>query len=130
MRDEILGPVRAAGMELVAVGSGTREMAEDFVADHHIDFPVLVDPEREAYQALSLVRSRRSTLGPKAMAHAVRAMRKGFRQTKVLGDPYQQGGVFLVTPEGEMPYAYLSKEAGDHPDPKAVVAAVEAQAAR
>ena len=46
----------------------------------------------------------------------------GFRQGKVRGDPWQQGGVLVVLPGGRVVYRYLSSAAGDHPAPAAVVA--------
>ncbi len=126
MRDEALEDIRRRGAELVAVGSGTELMAADFVAQHHVDFPVLVDPGRHAYQALALKHGALSTFSPRSLAHAARALKKGFRQGRVLGDPNQQGGAFVIVPPGEMVYAFASGEAGDHPPPGDLVAALDA----
>ena len=35
------------------------------------------------------------------------------------------GGVFVITPDGGMPYRYTSRYAGDHPDPAAPVIVAE-----
>jgi hypothetical protein len=55
-------------------------------------------------------------LSLKTFGHAWRALRSGFRQTEVQGDPWQLGGAFVITPEGKTVYEHVSREAGDHPD--------------
>jgi hypothetical protein len=57
-------------------------------------------------------------------------MSRGHFQTRVLGDGKQLGGVFVIMPGGTLTYRYLSEVAGDHPDPNAVVAALEGAAGR
>lgn len=64
-------------------------------------------------------------MNPGTMLATLKAMKSGFRQTKTMGDAFQQGGVFVITPGGEMPYRYISKFAGDHPPPEKPVAKVE-----
>jgi hypothetical protein len=56
--------------------------------------------------------------------HALRAVRKGFRQTSVQGDPWQLGGSFVIDPKGNVLFAHTSREAGDHPDPEDILAAL------
>ena len=97
MRGEIDG-IRAAGAELVVVGSGRPWHAKAFRDEHGLDFPLRVDPELAAYRAAGLRRGAWRTLGPRVLAHAARAFGRGFRQGAVQGDPWQQGGVFLVKP--------------------------------
>jgi hypothetical protein len=62
------------------------------------------------------------------MIRGMDAFRKGYRQTGVKGSAMQVGGVFVITPDGEMPYKYLSRYAGDHPDPEGAVRELEAAA--
>ena len=40
------------------------------------------------------------------------------------GTSDQQGGVLVIGPGNELRYAYKSGEAGDHPDPAEVLAAI------
>jgi hypothetical protein len=40
---------------------------------------------------------------------------------EVQGDPWQQGGVFVIDATGRIRYSYVSRYAGDHPDPVPVV---------
>lgn len=51
----------------------------------------------------------------------MRAAGAGFRQGRVMGDPMQQGGVFIIRPGGELAFSYVSKHAGDHPEAEEVV---------
>ena len=53
-----------------------------------------------------------------------RALRGGFRQKGVQGDPWQLGGVFVVAPGGVIRFAYASSAAGDHPPVGAILAAL------
>ena len=123
MRD-VLPQIRERGAELVVIGSGAPMFAQAFREDLDLDCAILVDPELKAYAAAGLRRDLRSTFNLKALGHGVRALRKGFRQGGIQGDPWQQGGVFAINPAGETLFEYISAAAGDHPDPAAVVAAL------
>lgn len=91
-----------------------------------MDATVLVDPERTTYAIVGAMRPR--VPGIRTLLAAWRAFRKGFRQTGTKGDALQLGGVFVLTPAPEMPYIYLSRFAGDHPDPAGSVKTLEALA--
>ena len=108
---------------MVILGNGTPQHAQWFLEDYGIGMPVVVDPERVTYGIVKAKRPKVPT--PGTLLAGARAFRKGFRQTKTMGDAAQLGGVFVITPEGEMPYRYLSAFAGDHPAPEKPVAAVE-----
>lgn len=126
MRDEALKAIRGHGAELVIVGNGRAEQAADFRAAQHLSSPLFVDPELRAYRAAGLKRGVLSTFSLRSTAHGWRALRAGKRQGWTQGDPWQQGGVFVITPAGHVAFSYVSREAGDHPEPAVVVAAVEA----
>jgi len=126
LRDKALGKIRQRGAELVIVGNGRPEHAADFRAAQRIECPLYVDPELRAYAAAGLKRGVLTALNPRVLTHGVRAFRSGMRQGALQGDPWQQGGVFVIRPDGSVPFAYVSEEAGDHPDPSEVVAALSA----
>ncbi len=117
--------IKALGAELVVVGNGRPEQALDFKEQHGLDFPLLVDPDLEAYAAAGLRRDLGATLNFATLGNAVRALRSGHRQTSVQGDPWQQGGAFIITPDGEDHYRHVSQAAGDHPEPDQIIAALE-----
>lgn len=118
--------IRRAGAELVLVGSGGARFARAFREEMGIEAPVYVDTGRRAYAALGMRRGAGSLRGALAtVKHAARALRGGFRQGPVQGDPWQLGGVLVVRPGGEIAYRHLSAAAGDHPPVGEVLAAVE-----
>jgi len=89
-------------------------MAQDFQAQHGFGATTWVDPRRATYRHLGFKRGPGSTLLSLAtMRHALRALRKGFRQGATQGDPWQQGGVLVVRAGGEVVLCLASEEAGD-----------------
>ena len=116
----------AAAARLVLVGTGGAFFAQAFAEDHGFDGVVLVDEEREAYRAVELIRSARSTFSLKTLRAGARAAGAGFRQGRTQGDPWQQGGVFVFRPGGAVTLAHISQHAGDHPAPEDVVRATTA----
>lgn len=116
--------VSALGADIAIVGSGSPAHAKDFQASQRVKLPVYVDPGLKAYGALGFERSVGATLSPRSVAHAVRALFGGHVQGAVKGDPWQQGGVLVVMPDGTVPYAYRSRESGDHPSNAEVLDAV------
>ena len=114
MRDA-LDDIREAGAELVVVGSGRPEHAREFRDAQRLRFPLLVDPELASFRAAGLRRGVLSTIGPRALGHALRALRSGARQGATRGDPWQLGGALVIRPPGEIAWRHVSREAGDHP---------------
>jgi len=121
---DALPEIRARGAELVIVGNGRPEHAVDFRDSERVENPLFVDPELRAYAAAGLKRGVVSSLNPLVFGNAIRALRAGKRQTAVQGDPWQQGGVFVIRPDDRVDFAYVSEAAGDHPDPADILAAL------
>ncbi len=120
--------IRSLGAELAIVGNGAPNFAKAFREDFDLDGPLLVDPELRAYRAAGLRRGRVEILSPRVGLNAVRAISKGFMQTGVQGDPWQLGGVFVIRPDGSLTFRHESAEAGDHPLPTEIVAALDRDA--
>lgn len=125
MRDA-LPEIRRRGADLVVIGSGRPWLAKAFQQEQGIDFPLLTDPDLIAYKAAGLQRSRAALLKPKVVGAGIRAYKDGFRQTAVAGDPWQNGGVFVIRPPGHVLFEQRSDSPGDHADPAAVLAALDA----
>ena len=113
MRDAF-ADIEQSGIRLVVIGNGQPGHAKAFREAERIPFELWVDPEMRAYQAAGLRRGLSKAVSRRTLGHVWRAIRRGFRPTRVQGDPWQLGGVFLVTPEGETVYEQSSQEAGDH----------------
>jgi hypothetical protein len=120
--------VERLGVSLVAIGNGTVDQARQFKAERQLPFELYVDPGLRAYGALGLLRGVGATLNPNVFRSAWRAVLGGHLQGATQGDPWQQGGAFLVLPNGTMPYAFRGDAAGDHPDTAELLAAVRAAA--
>jgi AhpC/TSA antioxidant enzyme len=119
--------IEDAGASLFVVGNGLPQQAKWFAEDTGLrEEQLFTDPARATYKAAGLKRGFLRTMGPAVWAKGRRARQGGFKQSGVKGDPWQEGGVFVVTPDGSVPYSYISETAGDHPEPADVVAAVEA----
>ena len=88
----------------MVIGNGWPAMAKDFAARAQLpaSMTLLTDPSRKSYQAAGLKRSALLTLGPRGWLPFIRTLRKGFRQGKILGDPWQQGGTLVVAKGGEV----------------------------
>ena len=109
--------VRQAGAHIAVVGNGTVEQARAFRDAEDVPFDLYVDPELAAYGAAGLRRGVRTALNLSTVRASARALRGGFRQTAVAGDPWQQGGAFVIARGGRVLFAYVSRAAGDHPEP-------------
>ncbi len=116
---------RSQGVEVVIIGNGNREFAEDFREEFEIEGRLLIDPDLHAYRAAGLRRGHREIASPQLIGNAVRALRSGARQTAVLGDPWQLGGVLVFAPGGELRFQYISSAAGDHASPDDIEAALD-----
>ena len=106
--------IKNKGARLVVIGNGQPRHARAFREDEGIPFDLWVDPEMRAYRAAGLRRGLTNAVSRRSLGHVWRALRRGFRQTKVQGDPWQLGGAFVITPDGNTVYEQVSREAGDH----------------
>jgi hypothetical protein len=117
-----------AGAKLAVIGNGQPWMAKSWA--RHNDFPpavaVLTDPARKSYDVAGLKRSFAATLKPAAAVSFVRALRRGFRQGRTLGDPWQQGGALVVRPGGQVVFRHVSSGPGDHASASTLLAALHA----
>lgn len=113
MRDAF-DAINARNVRLVVIGNGQPWHARAFREVEGILFDLWVDPEMKAYRAAGLKRGFTRVFSWRMFGHIWRAMRGGFRQKGVQGDPWQLGGAFVITPDGKTVYEHVSREAGDH----------------
>ena len=110
-----LDDIHQAGAELVIIGNGQPIFAAAFKKHFKLSTPLYVDPELITYNAAGLKRSKASTIGSKVWLPAAKAFLTGHFQGRTEGDPYQQGGVFIIMPDNKVAYSYISKHSGDRP---------------
>ena len=99
-------------------------MANDFATEFGISFPLYVDPATKVYAAAGLKRGAATVYRPGVILRGLRNIAAGYRQSANQGDPFQQGGTFIVGTDGEPFWIHISETAGDHPDPDDVLAAL------
>ena len=120
--------IEEAGARLVVIGNGAPNFVAGFRERTGFAGTIYTDPERNTYRALKLKRGVRTSVNRKTVARAVKAFRAGNRQVGTQGDPWQQGGVFVVAAGGALVYEQRSEYAGDHPPVEEIIEAARAAA--
>ncbi len=119
---------QAMRAHVVAVSFMPPHRVTAFLTALPLPFPVVSDPERTAYQALSLPRStwwQFLRLG--AGWRFVKLLLRGWIPTKPApgDDLLQLGGDFVLDAEGRIVFAYSSAEATDRPTISVLLEAVK-----
>jgi hypothetical protein len=117
LHDE-LNEFRRLGAEMAIVGNGSPEQADQFRREFGLRIRLFSDPEMSAYRAAGLRRSVARSLSWRALAPALRALRRGARPAALGGDPWQLGGAFLILPHGDVAFEFSSGYNGHHPQPE------------
>ncbi|MGH7723589.1 MAG: SelL-related redox protein [Candidatus Dormibacteria bacterium] len=122
------GDIEQRGARVVFVGNGGTRYAGGFRDEFCPGCTVLTDPELTTYRLIGARGGLLNTLGPQAWGAGIRAFRRGARQQKTQGHPFQQGGVLVIEPGDRVAYSHISRAAGDHPPVDDVLAAIPATA--
>ncbi len=97
------------------VSFGKKAWAKNWLAETQAPFPLLLDPERNAYRAYGLDYSLRRSWGLKTMWHYSRLLLTGRRWRGIRGDSGQLGGDFIIDRQGLIQLAYPSHDPTDRP---------------
>ena len=114
-----------AGISLVAIGSGSPGQAQAFVRKFEFPGEIYVSQDLSAYRAFNLVRGAWRSLGPASILRGMGALKNGFRQSSTAGDPWQQGGTFLIGPGEKLLFEHRDQFAGDLVDIDQVIALIK-----
>ena len=113
------------GARLAAVGLGDVRYARAFREETGIQFPLLVDEQRQAYRALELNKAnllhvfwKLNSLGRKRAKAAVH------RQHKLGKDPFQLGGSFVFGPGNIDYFVHLSETFSDNAPPDVLLKSI------
>ena len=96
----------------MAIGTGTNEMAKEFVEQFSIPYPIYSDPNKQTYALMGWKRT--FGLGWQSIRKGWKEFSNGHRQGTVLGDPWQQGGEALIMQNGSVWWSNAADEAGTH----------------
>jgi hypothetical protein len=88
-------------------------------------FPVLLDPDRIAYQMYGLERSLLRSWGVKTIAEYARLLWSGRKWRGILGDSGQLGGDFIVDSKGIVRFIYRSYDPTDRPSAELLISYLE-----
>ncbi len=113
------------GAKLAAIGMGDAYYAAAFREETGIQFPLLIDAERQAYRSVGLKSANiLHLLRSDNAAARKRAQAGGFRQQKLGKNPFQLGGSFVFGPGNVDRYAHISQTFGDSAKVEALLAAL------
>ncbi len=103
------------GAQIAAIGLGDMAYARIFRADTGITFPLLIDENKIAYNAVGLQNGSvfHVLRADNREAHT-RAKAAGHQQHKLGRNPFQLGGSFIFAPGNVDLYAHLSATFGDN----------------
>jgi len=122
---EHAGEFEARGAKLAAVGLGDAHYAAAFRDETGIPFPLLIDADRQAYQAVGLKSANILHLLRRDNAAArKRAQSAGHSQHKLGANPFQLGGSFVFGPGNIDRYAHISQTFGDNAPIESLLAAL------
>lgn len=120
--------IESTGARVVFVGTGLPAMAREFAMQFGDGLPVLSDPTQRVFAAAGMKKGLRTVLGLRFVANALRALRRGHRQSRVQGAAMQQGGVLVLAAGGTILHAQRDDLAGDAIDWSRALAALPAAA--
>lgn len=125
----------AAGATLIVIGPGSIRQAQAFMDQTQFPGEVYADQQRLSYDAFGFTAGVTTVINPTSALRVLQASMQGYQQdwqlslqpdTVVLGG-WQQGGVLAAGPgSDELLFLFKDKEAGDEPDMKDILAAVNA----
>jgi AhpC/TSA antioxidant enzyme len=119
--------IRAAGGELYVIGNGSPSFIAGFRDETGYTGALYTDPSLATYRAAELVRGVLTTLDPRSLGGALRAFRRGQRQGRTQGDPWQQGGVLVIDVTGEVVWHHASARPGDNASASEIVGALRSR---
>lgn len=117
--------LKAAGIAVVLVGSGTPAQGEVFRRELEVRFPIVCDPDRVLFKKYAL---REMTLidvlSPLVLAKTVKVIfNGGFGHKFGQGSEAQLGGSFLIDAGGTIRFAHRAADAADHPSTEDILQA-------
>lgn len=114
------------GANIAAIGLGDVNYARMFREDTGIDFPLLIDEERRAYEVAGLKQANVLHIFRSDNAEArKRAKAGGHKQVKLGKNPFQLGGSFVFAPGNVDLFAHLSRTFGDNASMEDLLAAIK-----
>lgn len=119
-----VGRLNRAGAEMIVIGNGAPHFIAAFREVTGYDGPLYTDPSLAVFEAAELKRGVGTVLDIRALVPTLKALGRGSRQGRTQGDTWQQGGVLVIAPGGEIKWHHASERPGDNAKIDAIVAAL------
>jgi peroxiredoxin len=104
---------QTAGCEIVAVTMSPPQDTATFRDKFQIPFPMLSDVDQKAYQAFTVRRGGLNSIaGPGLWWQGMKSL-FAFGSGKVVGDPFQLPGSFVISQEGIIRFAHFSRDSAE-----------------
>lgn len=104
-----------AAVDLVAIGTGGRRYASEFVESRKIPFPVLVDKHLVSHDIIGVESGHPlGLLRPSVLLAGARALASGEMQGKTGPHPFLFGAAHVIGPDGRLRFAWLNADYHDH----------------
>jgi peroxiredoxin len=117
--------IKAAGGEIVAVGTGDQRYAEAFTREEEIPYLVLVDDDAEAAHAASLkTLNWLQLLHPRTWKATWQTSRRGHHVHKPGMRVKQIGATFVIGAGSRVRYEHMDTDSTDHASIETIVAAL------
>lgn len=116
----------ARGARLVAIGTGGRKYARDFIEDRGIPYLVLVDKHLRSHEVIGAIHGPPvGIFRPRVVWAGIKALFGGEMQGKTGPHPFVFGAAHVFGPGGELRYAWLNEDYQDNAPVEDLLAAVE-----
>lgn len=104
-----------AGLSVVVITPDRPSRARKFADDYNVPFPVLTDPQRNAYRAYGLMDGSFGQLvNPRIVARGAKATMNGIFLSRPTSSPRQLPGTAIVGPDGQLRHLHHARDAADH----------------
>lgn len=110
---KLVPEIAARGATLYVIGLGAISFIAGLRDTTGYQGPVLIDPDRKAYQAAAFKRPLLGILDPRTLFSGMAALKAGYAQSAPQGDAAQLGGVFVITPQDRLLLRHIEQFAGD-----------------
>lgn len=113
------------GLKVVIITFESDFFARSYEAESGLDWPLLVDREREAYRYYDMLRASFWDLwGPSSWRAYLRELGKGGKLRPASDDIHQRGGDVLIDPGGVVRLHHVGEGPADRPSVEAILARV------
>ena len=113
-----------AGAQLILIGNGAPHFIAGFREITGYDGALYTDPSLAAFEAAQLKRGVTTVLNARALMPTLKAFARGGKQGLTQGDAWQQGGVLVIAPSGDVLWHHASDRPGDNASVDSIVAAL------